>query len=203
MNNETQMKQIIEAAIFVAGEPLSVDKIINLFEEDEQPSKNEVKNILNTLTEEFAERGIILKELASGFCFQASQDLAQWIKKLWQEKPPRYSRALLETLSLIAYRQPITRAEIEDVRGVAVSPHIIKTLSDREWVRVVGHKEVPGKPALYATTSQFLDYFNLKNLNELPTLQEVQDLDQLEQQLKDTLEAEQDRHPAACAPEGT
>lgn len=167
------LKQIIEAALMAAGEPLSIDQIKALFEKEEQPSNEDVRNVLKELAADYEQRGIALNEIASGFCFQVNQHLAPWIQKLWQEKPPRYSRAVLETLAIIAYRQPITRAEIEAIRGVAVSTHIVKTLTDREWIRVVGERDVPGKPALYGTTKQFLDYFNLKSLEQLPTLMEL------------------------------
>ncbi len=175
--DKDKLKQILEGAILVAGEPMSVERLQKLFAENECPKAAEIKAALNELQGSFTERGVELVEVASGFRFQVKQDLAPWIARMWDEKPPRYSRALLETLVLIAYRQPITRAEIEDVRGVAVSTGIIKTLLDREWVRVVGHRDVPGKPSLYATTRKFLDYFNLKSLEELPTLNEIQDLD--------------------------
>ncbi len=167
------LKQIIEAALMATGEPLTIDQIKALFDKQEQPSTEEIRNTLNELKADYEQRGIALNEIASGFCFQVNQNLAPWIQKLWQEKPPRYSRAVLETLAIIAYRQPITRAEIEAIRGVAVSTHIVKTLTDREWIRVVGERDVPGKPALYGTTKQFLDYFNLKSLEQLPTLMEL------------------------------
>ena len=147
------------------------------------PERGAIREALAELTEDFAGRGFELKEVASGFRIQVREGYAQWVSRLWDERPPRYSRALLETLALIAYRQPITRAEIEDIRGVAVSSNIVKTLLEREWVRVVGHKELPGRPAMYATTRQFLDYFNLKSLAELPTLSELRDLEQISAEL--------------------
>lgn len=167
------LKQIIEAALMAMGEPLSIDQIKSLFDENEQPSTAIIRDVLQQLKTDYESHGISLNEIASGFCFQVNQQLAPWIQKLWQEKPPRYSRAVLETLAIIAYRQPITRAEIEAIRGVAVSTHIVKTLTEREWIRVVGERDVPGKPALYGTTKQFLDYFNLKSLEQLPTLLEL------------------------------
>lgn len=180
---QQQIKNIIEAALFSAGEPLTVDRLQGLFEEGGQPEKKVIREVLKSLEEEFDTRGIELAEVGSGFRFQARQETSQWIARLWEEKPPRYSRALLETLALIAYRQPITRAEIEDIRGVSVSSSIMKTLQERGWVRIVGHRDVPGKPALYATTREFLDYFNLKNLSDLPTLAELKDIDKLNAEL--------------------
>jgi len=179
-----QVKQIIEAALMAADTALNIDRLIQLFELDsEQPTREQVKNVISSLQEECENRGVELKRVASGYRYQTRMDVQPWVARLWQEKPPRYTRALLETLSLIVYRQPITRGEIEEVRGVSVSSNIIKTLLEREWVRVVGHKEVPGRPALYGSTRQFLDYFNLKSLNELPTLAELADLDQAHPEL--------------------
>ncbi len=177
------LKNTIEAALFAAGEPLNIDRLLGLFEEEERPERDAVKTVLGQLGEECEGRGIQLIEVAGGWRFQARQEVAPWVSRLWDEKPPRYSRALLETLALIAYRQPITRAEIEDIRGVAVSTNIMKTLQERGWVRVVGHRDVPGKPAMYATTKGFLDYFNLKSLSELPTLAELRDIDKINAEL--------------------
>ncbi|MEO7558000.1 MAG: SMC-Scp complex subunit ScpB, partial [Gammaproteobacteria bacterium] len=150
-----------------------------LFEEGLQPERSDIRKSLELLRQECDGRSIELKEVASGFRYQVRQDYAPWVARLWEERPARYSRALMETLALIAYRQPITRPEIEDIRGVAVSSQIIKTLHEREWIRVVGHRDVPGKPAMYGTTHQFVDYFNLKSLDDLPTLAELRDLDQI------------------------
>ncbi len=167
-----------------AGEPLSIDKMLTLFvEEKEPPTRDAVKEAIKAIEAESETRGVELKKVSSGYRFQAKKDFAPWVSRLWEEKPARYSRALLETLVLIAYKQPLTRGEIEHVRGVAVSTNIIKTLLEREWVRVVGHRDVPGKPALYATTKAFLDYFNLKSLEELPTLAEIRDLDKINAEL--------------------
>ncbi|MBA2655184.1 MAG: SMC-Scp complex subunit ScpB [Gammaproteobacteria bacterium] len=176
-------KRIIEGAIMASDHPLSIEQITKIFDPDNTPSPQEIKQYLNTLIEDYQERGIELKEVATGYRFQVRQDLAPWIQKLWQERPAKYSRALLETLALIIYRQPITRAEIEDIRGVAVSTTIIKTLLDRDWVKILGYKEVPGKPALYATTKQFLDDFNLKTLSDLPPLSEIQNFEDIEAQM--------------------
>lgn len=178
-----KIKNIVEAALMAAGQPLSIDRLLSLFLDEQQPSRDQIRDALKTLAEDCEDRGVELKEVSSGFRFQAKQENATWVARLWEEKPPRYSRALLETLSLIAYRQPITRGEIEDVRGVSVSSNIVKTLLERDWVKVVGHRDVPGKPAMYATTKQFLDYFNLKNLGELPTLAEIRDIDSINAEL--------------------
>jgi segregation and condensation protein B len=178
-----QLKNIIEAAILAAGEPVSLDRLQGLFEEDERPAPEDFRAALAALGEDCATRGIELVEVGSGWRFQSRKELVPWVSRLWEEKPPRYSRAFLETLALIAYRQPITRAEIEDIRGVAVGTNIVKSLTERGWVRVVGHRDVPGKPALYATTRAFLDYFSLKGLDDLPTLAELRDFDKLEAEL--------------------
>ena len=176
---DEQLKNIVEAALMAADSALNIDRLLQLFEHDEdKPTRDQVKNVLKALQDECDGRGVELKRIASGYRYQTRVDVQPWVARLWQEKPPRYTRALLETLSLIVYRQPITRGEIEEVRGVSVSSSIIKTLLEREWIKVVGHKEVPGRPALYGSTKQFLDYFNLKTLNELPSLAELTDLDQ-------------------------
>ena len=177
--NPQQLKNIIEAALLAADQPLSVDRLLSLFLDSEQPSRDDIRAALAELTQDYEGRGIEVKEVSSGFRIQACSDVDNWVSRLWEERPPRYSRALLETLVLIAYKQPVTRGDIEDVRGVAVSSQIIKTLLEREWVRVLGHREVPGRPALYGTTKAFLDYFNLKSLEDLPTLSEIKDLDDL------------------------
>ncbi len=171
------LKNIIEAMLLAAGQPLSIKRITQLFSDEWQPSETEVREALTTLQQEYQGRGVELKEVATGYRFQVSQETAPWVSRLWEERPPHYSRALLETLALIAYRQPITRAEIEDIRGVAVSSRIIKTLTEREWVRVTGQRDVPGKPALYATTDTFLDYFNLHSADQLPSLMAAQPLE--------------------------
>lgn len=169
MENQT-LKSICEAAIFAAGEPVNIARLLDLFPPEEQPTKSALKKILLELSEDYQTRGIQLKQLASGYCFQTAKTLNVWVKRLWPEKPARYSRAFLETLSIIAYKQPVTRGDIEAVRGVAVNPTIIKTLLEQEWIQVVGQREVPGRPNLYATSSLFLDHFGLKELAELPAL---------------------------------
>lgn len=185
-----EIKPIIEAVLFSADRPMTADAIRKLFNRDDRPDIKDVKAAIKELQEEVADRSYDIKEIASGFRLQVKQDFAPWILKLWEEKPPKYSRATLETLAIIAYRQPVTRAEIEDIRGVAVSSTIIKALQDREWIKQVGHRDVPGKPGLYATTKQFLDYFNLKKLEELPTLAEIKDLDEITERLSEQLPSE-------------
>lgn len=169
--------EIIEGALLAAGEPLSKKQLAQLFDELDRPSTSDITAALAEVAERCDGRGFELAEVASGFRFQVRQNLSPWVSKLWVERPVRYSRALLETLSLIAYLQPITRGEIEDIRGVAVSSNIMKSLLEREWVKVVGHRDVPGKPAMFATTREFLDYFNLKSLDQLPPLANVKDLE--------------------------
>ncbi|MBQ4798994.1 SMC-Scp complex subunit ScpB [Pseudoalteromonas sp. MMG006] len=168
--SDEQLVEIIEAAIFVASKPLSKRQLKDVVLADLAISMARINDAIDTIQIHFQTRGIRLVEVGSGYRFQACSSLSPWLNNLWQERAPKYSRALLETLSLIAYRQPITRGEIEQVRGVATGSNIIKTLLEREWVKVVGHKEVPGKPALYATTKQFLDYFSLTGLDNLPAL---------------------------------
>lgn len=180
---ETGLVQILEGALLAAGKPLSVAQLAELFEEHERPENAAIRDAMKEIAERCDDRGFELVEVASGFRFQVRQTLSPWVARLWQERPAKYSRALLETLALIAYRQPITRGEIEEIRGVAVSSNIIKTLHEREWIRVVGHRDVPGRPAMYATTRQFLDYFNLKNLDQLPALAEIRDLETLNAEL--------------------
>ncbi len=178
--NASNIKNIIEAALMVSSQPLSLDKLQALFAKDAvQPDRDVLRSALAELAEECNGRGVELKEVASGWRYQVRTDYADWVNRLWEEKPPRYSRALMETLAIIAYRQPITRSEIEDIRGVSVSANIIRTLQEREWVKSVGHRDVPGKPELLATTKEFLDYFNLKKLSDLPTLAEIRDLDEI------------------------
>jgi segregation and condensation protein B len=172
-----QLKAIIEAALLAASQPMTVAQLGELFIEEDEVDRAQIAMALEMLADDSQGRGVELKEVGSGFRYQVRQDVHPWVSRMWSEKPSRYSRALLETLALIAYRQPITRPEIEQIRGVVVSSNIIKTLEEREWVRVVGHRDVPGKPALYGTTRGFLDYFNLKSLDELPTLAEIRDME--------------------------
>lgn len=179
----SDLKPIIEAAILAAGQPLTIAQLSELFDEAERPSHTELAQVLESLASDCAERGVELVEVASGFRYQVKSQVHAHVARLWTERQSKYSRALLETLSLIAYRQPITRGEIEAVRGVAVSTNIVKTLEEREWIRVIGHRDVPGRPALYGTTRAFLDYFGLKSLDQLPTLAEIRDLDSMEPEL--------------------
>ncbi len=177
MNND-KLKPILEALFAAADRPLSVNQIYDLFSGDtDQPSKDDIRKAIDEIGGQYQDSGLELKQVASGFRFQVKPAYESWVSRLWDQKPPHYSRAMLETLALIAYRQPITRGEIEDIRGVSVSTNMIKTLLEREWVKPLGHKDVPGRPTLYGTTRSFLDYFNIKSLNELPALSEISDLD--------------------------
>jgi segregation and condensation protein B len=196
--NESHLKNVIEAALLAAGRPLHLNELAELFEEPVRPPAAQVREALTILTAEYETRGIELKETAGGFRVQVRQALAAEISRLWPERPARYSRALLETLALIAYRQPITRGEIESVRGVAVNPNIIKTLLERTWVRVVGTRDVPGRPELLGTTREFLDYFGLKSLEELPPLAALKAMADLNVQLD--LPGAGARDDAALAP---
>ena len=180
---DNKVKMIVEGLLMAAGRPLTLDNIIAVFAKNEQPGRAELKTVMEAISADCDDRGFELKQVASGYRFQVKQDLSEWVAKLWEERPPRYTRALLETLALIAYRQPITRGDIEEIRGVGVSANIIRTLLDREWIRVVGHRDVPGRPAMFATTKQFLDYFNLKSLQELPPLSEIKELAQTDQEI--------------------
>ena len=170
---KNQLLRVLEGLLLAAGSPLSISQLSDLFDESEKPKTSEIRDALKIISSRYSDSGFELNEVASGFRFQIRAELSPWISKLWQERPQKYSRALLETLSLIAYRQPITRGEIEEIRGVSLSSSILRTLHEREWVRVVGHRDVPGRPALYATTRKFLDYFNLKSLDQLPALADV------------------------------
>lgn len=172
--NEQQLAQLVEAALFASDKPLTTDELLNTVLADFAVSKKRLNAVLQQLTQDYLGRGIQLMQTASGYHFQTRPELSDYLARLWPERSPRYSRAVLETLALIAYRQPITRGEIEDIRGVTVSSQIMRTLLDRGWVKIVGHKEVPGRPGLYATTALFLDYFGLKDLSQLPPLPEFQ-----------------------------
>ncbi len=174
-----EIKQIVEAILFAANRPMTIKQVRQVFPELERPESGEIQKAVDAIIEDYSSHSVGLKLVASGYRFQVKQVMAPWVSRLFEEKPPKYSRALLETLAIIAYRQPVTRGDIEDIRGVSVSSTLMRTLLDREWVRVVGHKEIPGRPALYSTTKLFLDYFDLSSLNELPTLQEIEDLESL------------------------
>jgi len=189
-----RLKPILEAALLAAGRPLAIADLERLFEGDgEAPPRDHIRRALAELGQEWEARSLVLQEVASGYRAQVRAEFEPWVARLWDEKPPRYSRALLETLAIIAYRQPITRSEIEDIRGVSVSTQIMRTLTEREWVRVVGHRDAPGKPAMYGTTRQFLDHFNLKTLDQLPPLSEIREIDDQYPQL-----AFEERHEGAA-----
>jgi len=189
--NQEMIKNILEAALMVSDKPLGMAQLISLLEKDSEEIDRElIRTALDRLREDYTHRGIELREVASGYRIQVRSEYSDWINRLYDDRPPRYSRALLETLAIIAYRQPVTRAEIEDIRGVGVSTTIIKTLQEREWIRVVGHRDVPGHPELLATTREFLDYFNLRKLSDLPTLSEIKQLTQINPDLFAALENE-------------
>jgi segregation and condensation protein B len=183
MNTEL-IKKIVEGALLAAGRPLDISQLEKLFADDERPPRDQLRAAIEDIQADCRGRGYDVVQVASGFRFQVSDELAPWINRLWEEKPKRYSRAMLETLALIVYRQPLTRGDIELVRGVAVSSDIIRALQEREWIAVVGHRDVPGRPALYATTKQFLNYFNLKSLQQLPALGEIKDFAELDPELE-------------------
>ncbi|TVR98694.1 MAG: SMC-Scp complex subunit ScpB [Wenzhouxiangellaceae bacterium] len=178
------LKKVVEGALLAAGAPLSLNQLNALFPDDEKPGHGPIKEALAALDAELANRAVELTEVGSGYRLQIKTQLMPVISQLWSEKPPRYSRALLETLAIIAYRQPITRGEIEQIRGVSLSANILRTLQERDWIKTVGHRDVPGRPELLGTTRAFLDYFNLKSLDELPTLAEIKDIDNLEPELE-------------------
>jgi segregation and condensation protein B len=181
--DEIEIKHFVEAALLAAGRPLSLDKLQELFDQRSRPEKSQLRQAISQLLEEYEERGLTIGEVASGYRMQLKTSMADRLHKLWEEKPPRYSRALFETLALIAYRQPVTRGDIEEIRGVSVSPNIVRSLMEREWVRVVGHRDVPGRPAMFGTTKTFLDYFGLKKLDDLPPLADLSDWESLRVQL--------------------
>ena len=197
----TSLKSILEAVLLAADEPLNLPTLESVFSDEDRPTQSEIGNALKELGDDYAERGLELKEVASGFRIQVREEVNPWVTRLWEERPQRYSRALLETLALIAYRQPITRGDIEEVRGVAVRSTIIRTLQEREWIRVVGHRDVPGKPALFGTTKAFLDYFNLGSLDDLPSLAEIKDLDSIEPELDLEPVTQQEEPDSAEPPE--
>lgn len=204
MNEEhlSRIQAIAEAALLAAGRPLSLDQLRELFTEGDRPARQIMEHVMMLLGQACEGRGFELCKVASGYRLQVREEFAPWVSRLFEEKPQRYSRALLETLALIAYRQPITRGEIEDVRGVTVSSNIIRTLLEREWVRVVGHRDVPGRPAMYATTRQFLDYFNLSGLDQLPPLSEIRDLEEIGREIEKSIQAEIKFDSAPAEPAG-
>ncbi|MES1196812.1 MAG: SMC-Scp complex subunit ScpB [Steroidobacter sp.] len=200
--NELEMKHMLEAALLAAGRPLQTQQLAELYDERERPSNEQIVQGLQALAEDYQGRGLEVVEVASGWRIQVKSNCVDFVSRLWQERPSRYSRALLETLALIAYRQPITRSEIEEIRGVAVSSSIMRTIHERGWVRVVGHREVPGRPELLATTREFLDYFNLKSLDQLPTLAELRDVETVGVQLEFNTDANPEAANDAIADSG-
>lgn len=178
-----KLKQIVEAALLAAGRPLNLEQLQGLFTELDRPERADLKTAIEALEADYENRPLRIVEVASGWRIQVREAFSPWLSRLWQDRPARYSRALLETLALVAYRQPITRGEIEDIRGVSVSSNIMRTLTERGWVRIVGHRDVPGRPGMYATTREFLDYFGLKKLEDLPPLAAIRDLDSISVEL--------------------
>lgn len=181
--DDNAIKYFLEAALLAAGRPLNIDQLQGLFDGRMEPEKADIRKAIATLNDEYEERGIVISEVASGFRMQVRSSMADQLQKLWEERPPRYSRAMFETLALIAYRQPITRGDIEEIRGVPVSTNIIRQLLERDWVRVIGHRDVPGRPAMFGTTKSFLDYFSLKKIDDLPPLADLSDWESLRVQL--------------------
>ena len=196
--DQNEIKYFVEAALLAAGRPLSVDQLQNLFDRNSVPEKTQVREAISSLQEDYEERGVTISEVASGFRTQIKTSMADRLQKLWEERPPRYSRAFFETLALIAYRQPMTRGEIEEIRGVAVSANIMRSLLERDWIRVVGHRDVPGRPAMFGTTRHFLDYFGLKKLDDLPPLVDLADWETLRVQLNlpDVIDEEAEQETA-------
>ncbi len=198
-----ELKNIVEAALLANGGPLTVDQLCALFGDKDTPERAEIRAVLKALETEYEGKGIELKQVASGFRIQVRDDMSHWLTKLWEERPPRYSRALMETLAIIAYRQPVTRGDVEDIRGVSVTTNIIRTLLERNWIKVVGHRDVPGKPAMFGTTREFLDYFNLKKLDDLPPLAELAELEPVGVQLELDQADDQGQAPGAAAAAGS
>jgi len=197
--DDLEIRHFLEAALLAAGRPLNVDQLQKLFDGRSAPDKSDIRNTLQALTDEYEDRGITIVEVASGFRIQVKASVAERLHTLWEDRPPRYSRALFETLALVAYRQPITRGEIEEIRGVSVRANIVRALLERDWVRVVGHRDVPGRPEMFGTTKAFLDYFGLKKLDDLPPLADLADWESLRVQL-DLPEVDEDQ--AGDVPEG-
>ena len=188
-----ETKRIVEALLFASERPMSVKQLQNVFPELERPESQEIQTAIDSIIQDYSTRPVELRLVASGYRFQVKEEMSPWVARLFEEKPPKYSRALLETIAIIAYRQPVTRGDIEDIRGVSVSSNIIRTLLEREWIRVVAHKETPGRPALYGTTKLFLDYFNLSSLSEMPTLQEIQEFNTLPENNQQTVQEESEK----------
>lgn len=199
--DDTEIKYFIESALLAAGRPLSISQLQDLFDTGAEPERSQIRQAISTLNEEYEDRGFSIREVASGFRIQIESDMVERLQKLWEQRPPRYSRAMFETLALIAYRQPMTRGEIEEIRGVSVSANIIRSLLEREWVRVVGHRDVPGRPEMFGTTKQFLDYFGLKKLDDLPPLADLSDWESLRVQLNLPAVEEDEAAPVAAEEE--
>jgi len=199
--DDTEIKYFVESALLAAGRPLSVSQLQSLFDTGAEPERSQIRQAISTLNEEYEDRGFSIREVASGFRIQIESDMVERLQKLWEQRPPRYSRAMFETLALIAYRQPMTRGEIEEIRGVSVSANIIRSLLEREWVRVVGHRDVPGRPEMFGTTKQFLDYFGLKKLDDLPPLADLSDWESLRVQLNLPAVDEDEAGPVATEEE--
>ena len=197
--DDNEIKYFIESALLAAGRPLNIDQLQNLFDDASMPEKSQLRQAISSLLDDYADRGMTITEVASGFRLQLKLEMADRLQKLWEERPPRYSRALFETLALIAYRQPMTRGEIEEIRGVAVSTNIVRSLLEREWIRVVAHRDVPGRPAMFGTTKIFLDYFGLKKLDDLPPLADLSDWESLRIQLN-LPAVDEDEEPEPTAP---
>lgn len=193
--DDNAIKYFVEAALLAAGRPLSIDQLQKLFDGRSTPEKAQIRQAISSLLDDYADRGITISEVASGYRMQVEGAMVQRLQKLWEERPPRYSRALFETLALIAYRQPMTRGEIEEIRGVAVSSNIVRSLLERDWIRVVGHRDVPGRPAMFGTTKLFLDYFGLKKLDDLPPLADLSDWESLRVQLNLPVEEDEAGEP--------
>jgi segregation and condensation protein B len=199
-----ETKRIVEALLFAADRPMTVKQLQNVFPELERPESSEIQIAIDSIIQDYSTRPVELRLVASGYRFQVKAEMSPWVARLFAEKPPKYSRALLETIAIIAYRQPVTRGDIEDIRGVSVSSNIIHTLLEREWIRVVAHKESPGRPALYGTTKLFLDYFNLASLSEMPTLQEIQEFNTLSENKQQIIQEEsEEKAVGEEAPEQT
>ena len=195
--DDKEVKYLIEAALLAAGRPLSVEQLQSLFDGRATPEKSQIQQAVSNLLEEYEDRGITITEVASGYRVQVKSEMAERLQKLWEDRSPRYSRALFETLALIAYRQPMTRGDIEEIRGVSVSTNIIRSLLERDWIRVLGHRDVPGRPAMFGTTKVFLDYFGLKKLDDLPPLADLADWESLRVQLNLPAVDEEDDEPPA------
>ena len=180
---EHKISQVIEAVLLSASRPIDVQEIERVFPEDERPTREEIRQALQEIEEQCKDRGVELKKVSSGYRLQVRQSLSSYVAKLWEERPQRFSKATLETLALIAYRQPITRGEIEEIRGVTIGTQLMRGLMERGWVKIVGQRDIPGRPSLYSTTKEFLDYFGLQHLRELPELPELPDLQSLDMEL--------------------